>query len=138
MGRDRRRLCGRRGGCERTRRPLPLAHRAVQASEGLCLRRSLAEEQLRQDRQERAARARPSHAPGRAVVSAPIEQPFPVCGKPPTESYLPFCSKRCADIDLHRWLTGSYAIPAEEDEERDGFEDGEDVSGAGQGPRGPL
>ena len=26
----------------------------------------------------------------------------------------PFCSKRCADIDLHRWLGGNYAIPAVE------------------------
>jgi endogenous inhibitor of DNA gyrase (YacG/DUF329 family) len=71
-------------------------------------------------------------------VSVPVEQPCPVCGKTATERYRPFCSKRCADIDLHRWLTGSYAIPAEEDEEREEFEDGEDVSGAGQGRRGPL
>jgi uncharacterized protein len=34
--------------------------------------------------------------------------------------FRPFCSKRCADIDLHRWLTGAYAIPsAEEDEPGD-------------------
>ena len=31
----------------------------------------------------------------------------------------PFCSKRCADVDLHRWLSGSYAIPVTEDEEED-------------------
>jgi hypothetical protein len=29
----------------------------------------------------------------------------------------PFCSKRCADVDLHRWLGGVYAIPAVETEE---------------------
>ena len=40
----------------------------------------------------------------------------PVCGKPPVERYRPFCSKRCAQIDLHRWLTGAYAIPAVEDD----------------------
>lgn len=40
----------------------------------------------------------------------------PVCGKAPVPDYAPFCSKRCADIDLHRWLTGSYAIPAVEEE----------------------
>jgi endogenous inhibitor of DNA gyrase (YacG/DUF329 family) len=71
-------------------------------------------------------------------MSAPAEQPCPVCGKPAAERYRPFCSKRCADIDLHRWLTGSYAIPAEEDEEREGFEDGEGTNGAGQGRPGPL
>ena len=35
----------------------------------------------------------------------------PNCGKPRTERYSPFCSKRCADIDLHRWLNGGYVIP---------------------------
>ena len=40
----------------------------------------------------------------------------PICGEPVVEQYAPFCSKRCADIDLHRWLTGSYAIPAVEGE----------------------
>ena len=31
----------------------------------------------------------------------------------------PFCSKRCADVDLHRWLSGVYAVPVTEDEEED-------------------
>ena len=35
----------------------------------------------------------------------------PLCGKPVTEASKPFCSKRCADIDLGRWLKGGYAIP---------------------------
>ena len=35
----------------------------------------------------------------------------PTCGKPATEQFKPFCSKRCADIDLGRWLKGGYAIP---------------------------
>jgi len=35
----------------------------------------------------------------------------PICGKPRSEPYDPFCSKRCADVDLHRWLKGSYVIP---------------------------
>ena len=38
----------------------------------------------------------------------------PICDKPGQESYRPFCSKRCADIDLGRWLNGSYTIPTEE------------------------
>jgi endogenous inhibitor of DNA gyrase (YacG/DUF329 family) len=45
----------------------------------------------------------------------------PICGKPADAHYRPFCSKRCADIDLHRWLGGVYAIPsAGTDEEEDG------------------
>jgi uncharacterized protein len=35
----------------------------------------------------------------------------PICGKPRSAAYDPFCSKRCADVDLHRWLKGSYVIP---------------------------
>ena len=38
----------------------------------------------------------------------------PVCQKESDKTYRPFCSKRCADVDLGRWLNGSYAIPAEE------------------------
>ncbi|MFV0334046.1 MAG: DNA gyrase inhibitor YacG [Tropicimonas sp.] len=38
----------------------------------------------------------------------------PVCGKDAAAKYRPFCSKRCADIDLGRWLNGSYAIPTDE------------------------
>jgi hypothetical protein len=40
----------------------------------------------------------------------------PICGKSPDPKYRPFCSRRCADVDLQRWLTGGYAIPAVEDE----------------------
>ena len=40
----------------------------------------------------------------------------PICGKPAAADYRPFCSRRCADVDLQRWLTGAYAVPAEEDE----------------------
>jgi endogenous inhibitor of DNA gyrase (YacG/DUF329 family) len=41
----------------------------------------------------------------------------PICGKPPQPEYRPFCSKRCADVDLQRWLSGGYAIPSTEDDE---------------------
>ena len=41
----------------------------------------------------------------------------PICSKPTVADYRPFCSKRCADVDLGRWLTGSYAIPTDEAEE---------------------
>ena len=40
----------------------------------------------------------------------------PNCGKPTSPAYKPFCSKRCADVDLNRWLSGTYAIPVAEDE----------------------
>lgn len=40
----------------------------------------------------------------------------PVCGAPQTHASRPFCSKRCADVDLHRWLTGQYAIPVVEED----------------------
>jgi uncharacterized protein len=43
-----------------------------------------------------------------------------ICGlRPQSEQYRPFCSKRCADVDLHRWLGGVYAIPAAPDAEED-------------------
>jgi endogenous inhibitor of DNA gyrase (YacG/DUF329 family) len=44
-------------------------------------------------------------------------KPCAVCGKPQIERFRPFCSRRCADIDLHRWLSGAYAVPGVEDEE---------------------
>lgn len=40
----------------------------------------------------------------------------PICDRPAEPAYKPFCSRRCADVDLGRWLTGGYAIPATEDE----------------------
>ena len=43
----------------------------------------------------------------------------PICGKPADELFRPFCSKRCADVDLNRWLSGVYAVPVTEDEEED-------------------
>lgn len=43
----------------------------------------------------------------------------PICHRPTLPRYRPFCSKRCADVDLARWLTGAYAIPAGPDEDED-------------------
>ena len=37
-----------------------------------------------------------------------------------TQKFRPFCSKRCADVDLNRWLSGVYAVPVVEDEDEDG------------------
>ena len=47
------------------------------------------------------------------------QPPCPLCGKPTDPDYRPFCSRRCADIDLHRWISGRYAIPAAQDDEED-------------------
>ncbi|MEL6478540.1 MAG: DNA gyrase inhibitor YacG [Pseudomonadota bacterium] len=41
----------------------------------------------------------------------------PICSRPTQAEWRPFCSKRCADIDLGRWMTGHYAIPGEPAEE---------------------
>ncbi len=41
----------------------------------------------------------------------------PICRKESIERYRPFCSKRCSDVDLGRWMTGRYAVPAIEPEE---------------------
>ena len=43
----------------------------------------------------------------------------PICGKPAAQKSRPFCSPRCADVDLNRWLSGVYAVPVTEDEEED-------------------
>jgi uncharacterized protein len=45
-------------------------------------------------------------------------RPCAICGKPALVRFKPFCSRRCADVDLNRWLTGSYAIPVEEGRDR--------------------
>ena len=41
----------------------------------------------------------------------------PICRRQPADpKYKPFCSKRCADVDLQRWFTGAYAVPDSVDE----------------------
>lgn len=39
----------------------------------------------------------------------------PICGRQTVQNMRPFCSKRCADVDLARWFNESYSIPAEEE-----------------------
>lgn len=38
----------------------------------------------------------------------------PICGKPAHPGHFPFCSARCALLDLNRWLNGDYRIPTDE------------------------
>ena len=44
------------------------------------------------------------------------KRPCPICSKASLQKFHPFCSARCAQVDLNRWFGGNYAIPAEEDE----------------------
>lgn len=41
-------------------------------------------------------------------------KPCPICRRPSSVASAPFCSARCADVDLHRWLGGHYSVPARE------------------------
>ena len=50
----------------------------------------------------------------------------PICGKPASAGHTPFCSKRCADIDLGKWLGEGYRIPTDEVGGLDDGYDGED------------
>ena len=44
-------------------------------------------------------------------------KPCQECGKPANPATLPFCSPRCRDVDLNRWLSGSYVIPGRDDDD---------------------
>jgi endogenous inhibitor of DNA gyrase (YacG/DUF329 family) len=52
------------------------------------------------------------------------KRPCPECGRPSARDTYPFCSKRCKDVDLNRWLNGAYVIPARDDEDEDGADGG--------------
>lgn len=51
------------------------------------------------------------------AASKPVR--CPICGKAAVEAYRPFCSKRCADIDLGKWFSGSYAVAGRDEDEGD-------------------
>jgi endogenous inhibitor of DNA gyrase (YacG/DUF329 family) len=55
----------------------------------------------------------------------------PICQKDTNQKSRPFCSKRCADIDLGKWLDGRYAIPMENPEDIEATE----IDAAGQAPK---
>ncbi len=66
--------------------------------------------------------ARKSKQPGQVV---PLKKgKCPTCAKPAVADYRPFCSKRCADLDLGRWFNGEYRIPTNEAPGEDAFADG--------------
>jgi endogenous inhibitor of DNA gyrase (YacG/DUF329 family) len=72
-----------------------------------------------------AGAGRRKAAPKEAVKQAVKEtvkvsaKPCPICGKPATAASRPFCSERCRDVDLNRWLSNSYTIPAAKDDDED-------------------
>ncbi len=57
---------------------------------------------------------------GRAAAQ---DAPCPECSKPSHREHYPFCSNRCREVDLSRWLTGSYAIPVADDETKAEYPD---------------
>ena len=65
---------------------------------------------------------------GATVITLKPARPCPICGKPATQADHPFCSPRCADIDLNRWLSGAYVIPATP------VDDGDEEGEGGQAP----
>jgi endogenous inhibitor of DNA gyrase (YacG/DUF329 family) len=71
---------------------------------------------LRSGFHEVGAAAPASHIPPMPETARHL---CPICGKLAVEASRPFCSRRCADVDLNRWLSGVYAIPVTEDEEED-------------------
>ncbi|MGJ4944042.1 DNA gyrase inhibitor YacG [Bradyrhizobium sp. HKCCYLS1011] len=57
----------------------------------------------------------PNESPIRTKDAAKSVRRCPICGRTAAEDLRPFCSARCRDVDLHRWLAGAYVIPASDD-----------------------
>jgi endogenous inhibitor of DNA gyrase (YacG/DUF329 family) len=62
---------------------------------------------------------RPDRPAGKDDRAARKVRACPICGRPADEARRPFCSGRCRDLDLHRWLSGSYVVPGSENDEED-------------------
>jgi endogenous inhibitor of DNA gyrase (YacG/DUF329 family) len=63
---------------------------------------------------------------GANITGLRATRPCPMCEKPSDRTFYPFCSKRCADLDLGKWLNGSYAIPVVENDASTFSEDDEE------------
>ena len=48
------------------------------------------------------------------MVTPVLNKKCPICGKQTVLEYQPFCSKKCADVDLGRWLKGTYVVHTNE------------------------
>jgi len=64
---------------------------------------------------ERKPAGGPAEPPGDEAAKPP--KPCPICGKPAEQAFLPFCSPRCRDVDLNRWLSGRYIVPGKPEED---------------------
>jgi endogenous inhibitor of DNA gyrase (YacG/DUF329 family) len=67
----------------------------------------------------------------RRAEPIPLRRPrkCPICGKTSSRDSHPFCSRRCADIDLNRWLSGRYVVPGAQAEEEPEGTEGEEEKG---------
>jgi len=66
-----------------------------------------------------AGRPKDAGRPEDAGESKGGSKPCPECGKPSNPATAPFCSPRCRDVDLNRWLSGKYVIPGRETDPED-------------------
>ncbi len=66
------------------------------------------------------------------------EKPCAICKRPVQAAYAPFCSKRCADVDLQRWLAGVYAVPGRPVDDEADSELERPAGRPGQSEGGPL
>jgi endogenous inhibitor of DNA gyrase (YacG/DUF329 family) len=86
-------------------------------------------EDLARRRAEREKHGSKADSAGREKTDAAAKRgSCPICGRPRDPAHRPFCSKRCAEIDLGRWLKESYRVQTDESPEamasqRDGEED---------------
>lgn len=68
--------------------------------------------------------------------ATPIVRACSICGKETVHQFRPFCSRRCADVDLNRWLSNVYAIPVKSDEDEDGTNPAGELLDAEREPEG--
>ncbi len=62
----------------------------------------------------------------------------PICARPATDRYRPFCSRRCADVDLGKWLGGAYRVPSQRVEDaEEALDELDRRMAAGDGPENP-
>jgi len=61
----------------------------------------------------------PAEPPKQAAPGKAAAKKCPICGKPANEASKPFCSERCRDVDLNRWLSGSYVVPGKPEADED-------------------
>ena len=61
----------------------------------------------------------------------------PICGKPPVKAARPFCSKRCADLDLARWFNGTYAVASSDPDDADALQDALEAEQENEGRNKP-